>query len=211
MTLAPVSSVLSEFTGGDQPEIAMMIGVGVVKESDAVFFQYLGGEEKPRALMLPTSGRPLTYLKNVRLVDIGIEEEVGEFKSTKLNLFLESSAGNTVMLTSGLNTLWSQCVMTALMGLWNSYDLETAFTLNSWKGTSKMKPCFASIKIGQAKVSDTDMYNQLVELRGDRAKDKIEAVMRDSVEILKAALKTDSEVQPVEVQEVEELAGTNDF
>ena len=198
MTLAPVSSVLSEFTGGTQPDIAMMIGIGLVKESDAVFFQYLGEESKPMALTVPTSGRPLTYLRNVTLSGIEIAEEVGEFKSTKLNLYLESAQGNVVMLTSGLTTLWSQCVMTALMGLFNSYDLQTPFTLNSWKGTSKMRPCFASIKLGQAKVSDQMLYDQLKDLRADRATDKITAVMRDSVDILRAAL-TINDPQPVDV------------
>ena len=198
MTLAPVSSVLSEFTGGTQPDIAMMIGIGLVKESDAVFFQYLGEESKPMALTVPTSGRPLTYLRNVTLSGIEIAEEVGEFKSTKLNLYLESAQGNVVMLTSGLTTLWSQCVMTALMGLFNSYDLQTPFTLNSWKGTSKMRPCFASIKLGQAKVSDQMLYDQLKDLRADRATDKITAVMRDSVDILRAAL-TINHPQPVDV------------
>ena len=198
MTLAPVSSVLSEFTGGSQPDIAMMIGIGLVKESDAVFFQYLGEESKPMALTVPTSGRPLTYLRNVTLSGIEIAEEVGEFKSTKLNLYLESAQGNVVMLTSGLTTLWSQCVMTALMGLFNSYDLQSPFTLNSWKGTSKMRPCFASIKLGQAKVSDQMLYDQLKDLRADRATDKITAVMRDSVDILRAAL-TINDPQPVDV------------
>ena len=198
MTLAPVSSVLSEFTGGSQPDIAMMIGIGLVKESDAVFFQYLGEESKPMALTVPTSGRPLTYLRNVTLSGIEIAEEIGEFKSTKLNLYLESAQGNVVMLTSGLTTLWSQCVMTALMGLFNSYDLQTPFTLNSWKGTSKMRPCFASIKLGQAKVSDQMLYDQLKDLRADRATDKITAVMRDSVDILRAAL-TINDPQPVDV------------
>lgn len=198
MTLAPVSSVLSEFTGGTQPDIAMMIGIGLVKESDAVFFQYLGEESKPMALTVPTSGRPLTYLRNVTLSGIEIAEEVGEFKSTKLNLYLESAQGNVVMLTSGLTTLWSQCVMTALMGLFNSYDLQTPFTLNSWKGTSKMRPCFASIKLGQAKVSDQMLYDQLKDLRADRATDKITAVMRDSVDILRAALNM-NQPEPVDV------------
>ena len=198
MTLAPVSSVLSEFTGGSQPDIAMMIGIGLVKESDAVFFQYLGEESKPMALTVPTSGRPLTYLRNVTLSGIEIAEEVGEFKSTKLNLYLESAQGNVVMLTSGLTTLWSQCVMTALMGLFNSYDLQSPFTLNSWKGTSKMRPCFASIKLGQAKVSDQMLYDQLRDLRADKAKDKIDAVMRDSVDILRAALNM-NQPEPVDV------------
>ena len=102
------------------------------------------------------------------------------------------------MLTSGLTTLWSQCVMTALMGLFNSYDLQSPFTLNSWKGTSKMRPCFASIKLGQAKVSDQMLYDQLRDLRADKAKDKIDAVMRDSVDILRAALNM-NQPEPVDV------------
>ena len=103
-------------------------------------------------------------------------------------MYLESSAGNVVLVTSGLQTLWSQAVMCALMGLYNSYDLNTPFTLNSWKGDSKMRPCFASVKIGQAKVSDQMLYDQLKDLRADRATDKILATMRDSVEILRHAL-----------------------
>ena len=47
-----------------------------------------------------------------------------------------------------------------------------------------MKPCFASVKIGDAKVSDQMLYDQLRDLRADRAQDKITAAMRDSVEIL---------------------------
>ena len=91
--------------------------------------------------------------------------------------------------------------MTALMGLFNSYDLDTRFTLNSWKGTSKMRPCFASVKIGQTKVSDQMLYNQLSELRGDRATDKIAAAMRDSVDILRHALGNETEAVTVEVAE----------
>ena len=124
----------------------------------------------------------------MRLVGVDIAEDIGEFKSTKLNVYLESSAGNVVLVTSGLTTHWSQAVMTALMGLYNSYDLDTRFTLNSWKGTSKMKPCFANVKIGEAKVSDQMLYDQLSELRADRASDKILTVMRDSVDILRHAL-----------------------
>ena len=191
MTIAPSNtSVLTEFTGGSgmEQDIAMMIGVGVVKDSDAVFFQYLGNEQEPAALTIPTNGKPLTTLRNVRLVGIDIAEDVGAFKATKLNLFLESNQGNVVMLTAGLQTLWSQCMVTALSGLYQSYDLNTSFNLNSWKGTSMMRPCFASIKIGQEKISDQMLYDQLRELRADKAHDKVLAVMRDSVSILKAAL-----------------------
>ena len=51
-----------------------------------------------------------------------------------------------------------------------------------------MRPCFASVKIGTEKVSDQMLYDQLRELRADRASDKLLATMRDSVEILRHAL-----------------------
>ena len=213
MTIAPPSSALvTEFCGGSSNavsmDVAMMIGVGLVKDSDAVFFQYLGDDQTPRALTIPTSGKPVYKFQNVKLVGIDIAEDIGTFKSTKLNLYLESSAGNVVLVTSGLTTLWSQAVMCALMGLYNSYDLTTAFTLNSWKGTSAMKPCFASVKIGDAKVSDQMLYDQLKELRSDRANDKINAVMRDSVQILGHALSIDEAnvlVQPSDDLDVEDI------
>ena len=190
MTIAPSSALVAEFCGGTSSlmDVAMMIGVGLVKESDAVFFQYLDNDQKPRALMMPSSGKPVYQFQNVKLVGVDIAEDIGEFKSTKLNVYLESSAGTVVMVTSGLQTLWSQAVMCALMGLYNSYDLNTPFTLNSWKGDSKMRPCFASVKIGTDKVSDQMLYDQLKDLRADRASDKILATMRDSVEILRHAL-----------------------
>ena len=188
MTIAPVNtSVLAQFIGEVQDSYDMMIGIALVKESDAVFFEYQGDKQQPVPLML-SNGRPLTYLRNVRLAGISIAEDIGEFNSTKLNIILEAG-GKKVLVTSGLTTLWSQAVMTGLMGLFNSYDLDTAFTLNTWKGTSKMRPAFASIKLaGDVKVSDQMLYDQLCELRGDRATDKIKAVMRDSVEILAAGL-----------------------
>ena len=211
MTIAPTTSVLAEFTGGAQPDIAMMIGVGLVKESDAVFFQYMGDDQKPVALTIPSNGKPLTYLRGVKLADISIADDIGEFKSTKLNLILESGAGNRVMLTSGLTTLWSQAVICALMGLFNSYDLDTVFTLNSWKGTSKMRPTFASVKIGDAKVSDQMMYDQLRELRADRATDKLVAVMRDSVAILQHALRGEPVDVVVNEADVADVVETADF
>ena len=182
------SAVLAEFAGGQTTDVAMMIGIGLVKDSEAVFFQYLGEEQQPSALMMP-SGKPLTRLSNIKLAGIDIAEGVGEFKSTKLNLFLESNQGRIIMLTSGLTTIWSQCVITALMGMFNSYDLETPFVLDSWKGNSKMRPCFAAVRIGQNKVSDQMLYDQLADARSDRDKVKQEQIMRDSIEILNHAVK----------------------
>ena len=181
------ASILAEFTGGSSSDVSMMIGIGLVKDTDAVFFQYLGEEQTPSALTLP-SGKPLTRLAYVRLAGIDIAEDVGEFKSTKLNLFLESSQGRTVMLTSGLNTIWSQCVITALMGLFNSYDLDQPFTLDSWKGNSKMRPCFAAVRLGTTKVSDQMLYDQLADARSDRDSARVAKIMRDSIQILNHAV-----------------------
>lgn len=201
------SALLAEFVGGQTPEIAMMIGIGVVKDSDAVFFQYMGDDQQPNALMLPVSGKPLTRLANVKLSGIDIAEGVGEFNSTKLNLFLQSSQGKTVMLTSGLTTIWSQCIITALMGMFETGNLSLAFQLDSWKGNSKMRPCFAAIRSGDVKMSDQDLYDQLAEARSDRNKEKVEAIMRDSVSILKHAISP----QEVEVAIVDTVTEQGDF
>ena len=37
-----------------ESSVDMMIGIGLVKDTDAVFFQYLGEEQQPAALMLPS-------------------------------------------------------------------------------------------------------------------------------------------------------------
>jgi len=190
------SALLAEFSGGGTTDVAMMIGIGLVKDSEAVFFQYLGEEQTPSALMMP-SGRPLTRLANVTLAGIDVADDIGEFKSTKLNLFLQSSQGRVVMLTSGLTTIWSQCVLNALMGLYQSYDLDTPFQLDSWKGTSKMRPCFAAIRIGSQKVSDQELYNMLTDARSDGDKAKVEQLLRNAVTMLREGLGV---TEPVDVQ-----------
>jgi hypothetical protein len=192
------SSVVAEL-GGSSSDVEMMIGVGLVKDSDAVFFQYLGEEQQPQALVLP-SGKPCTRMANVRLASISIADEVGEFNSTKLNLTIETSAGRKLLLTSGLTTLWSQCIITSLMGLFNSYNLDAPFQIDTWKGTSKMRPCFGAIRQEGAKVTDQMMYDQLRDLRADGAKDKLVATLRDAVEILNNAV-TGGPVEEVTVKE----------
>ena len=181
------TSIVAELGGSSSNNVEMMIGVGLVKDSDAVFFQYLGDEQTPTALVMP-SGKPCTRMANVRLVGISVADDIGEFNSTKLNLFLETSAGRQLLITSGLQTIWSQCVITSLMGLFNSYNLDQPFVLDTWKGNSKMRPCFAAIRQGNVKVSDQMMYDQLRDLRADGATDKLKTVMRDAVEILNNAV-----------------------
>ena len=207
---ALVADIVSDLGGQSGSSVEMMIGIGLVKDSDAVFFQYLGEEQQPSALMLP-SGKPCTRMANVRLTGLSIADGIGEFNSTKLNIFISTSAGRELMLTSGLTTIWSQCVITSLMGLFNSYNLGEPFTLDTWKGTSKMRPCFAAIRQDNVKVSDQMMYDQLRDLRADGAKDKLNAVLRDAVEILNGAV-TGGAVQPVDVAvENEQITEHPDF
>jgi|TARA_B100002052_G_scaffold291340_1_gene311189 hypothetical protein len=179
--------------GGQQSDVSMMIGVGVNKDSDAVFFMYRGDDQEPVALTIPTSGKPLTRLGNVKVTGINIAEDVGSFKSTKLNLFLTTNTGTVILVTSGLTTLWSQCVLTGLMGAFNTGNLEFALTLDTWKGNSKMKPCFAAIRSGDLKMTDTDLYEQLKEARSDRDNKKVETILRDCVSILSHSISLSDE------------------
>ena len=34
------ADITAEFIGGEQSDVSMMVGIGIVKDSDAVFFQY---------------------------------------------------------------------------------------------------------------------------------------------------------------------------
>jgi len=95
------------------------------------------------------------------------------------------------------------------MGLFNSYNVDEAFTLDTWKGTSKMRPCFAAVRQGGIKVSDQMMYNQLRDLRADSATDKVIAVMRDAIDILNQAV-TGGEVDEAIVT-VEQTVTTEEF
>ena len=191
-----------------ESSVDMMIGIGLVKDTDAVFFQYLGEEQQPAALMLP-SGKPCTRLPHITVTGIDIAEEVGQFKSTKLNLFVTSSAGRTVMLTSGLSTLWSQCVLTGLLAVFNEYGLDKPLTIDSWKGTSKLRPCFAAIRQGTTKMSDQTMYDALVDARADRDKVRVETLLRDAVAVLKTALGI--QTASVEVESSDEPLVKGDF
>jgi len=182
-----ISALVTEFSGGAASDISMMIGVGLIKDTDAVFFQYLGEGVEPMALV-QNSGRPLTRLGNVKLAGISVADDIGEFNSTKLNVILESSAGTQVLVTSGLTTIWSQCIINGLMAMFNGGDLTCPFNLDTWKGNSKMKPCFGGVRVGQTKMSDNDLYEQLRDARTDGNKQLVETIMRDSVQILSHAL-----------------------
>jgi len=160
---APVVDILAEFTGGTSSEYSMMIGVGLQKDSDAVFFRYMD-DGTPEALLNRANGKPIQTFKGVRVVELSIAEEVGTFKATKLNMIIEGTEGTKVLITSGLITLWSK------------------------KGDQGLRPCFANIYIDGERISDNKMYEDLRDARSDRDTKLQERIMRDAIEIISAEI-----------------------
>ena len=73
------------------------------------------------------------------------------------------------MLTSGLTYhLVSVCTHWSLEALITDGDVTQPIVLDSWKGTSKMKPCFAAVRQAGTKLSNTEMYEELAAARSVR-------------------------------------------
>jgi hypothetical protein len=203
MTITPanndVNALVADVSTGDVT-VDFMFGVGLVKDSEAVFFQYVGDNATPQALV-QANGKPVTRIGNVYLSGISIVEDFGEFNQTKLNIFLKTQQGASVMLTSGLTTIWSQCLLTSLQGLVNDSSVSSLISIDSWKGTSKMRPCFAAIRNGQTKVTCNDTYSLFVEARANRDSQAKEAIARNVVANVQALL--DGEVEELTVTQPE--------
>ena len=199
--LAESSAIVAELvSGGEAPEINMMIGVGVVKESEAVLFHYVGNEEPPQALMHPRTGNPLTRLSNVKLVGLDIAKNIGTENATKLNVILELGNGNTLLVTSGIQTWWSQCVMAGLFGLFQNGLITESFNLDTYRGKMGRKPIFASIRCADV-YSDKDLYAVLLADRKSKAWESYEQTMSTIVAELNKAFNAASVPQD-EVKEV---------
>lgn len=210
MTIAtsPVQTVdsaalVAEFGGSSSTNVDVMIGVGLVKDSEAVFFQYIGDDNK-QALMQP-NGKPVTSIHPVTVTGIAVTEPLGEFNQVKLNLFLRTQGGTNVMLTSGLNTMWSQCITTCLMGLYSQNSLNSLIKLDTYKGKSSKGACFASMYNNGNKVTSDAMYQDLAEARQSRNYSEVERLQRQAVEVLSAAF-NETAMQPAEV-----VVEANDF
>ena len=184
MTIISTSSnaLLSELSGGVAPQVDYMFGIGLVKESDAVYFQYLGDDSKEAFVY--QNGKPVTRFPNVRITGLSIGEDIGEFNQTKLNVFIETQQGSSIMLTSGLTTLWSKCMITGLMGLFVQDSLNSIINIDTWKGTSKLKPCFAAVRKNGIKVVNEEIKEQLNE--ADKAEK--EQIIRDCVALISEAV-----------------------
>jgi hypothetical protein len=199
--LAESSAIVAELvSGGEAPEINMMIGVGVVKDSEAVLFHYVGKEELPQALIHPSTGNPLKRLSNIKLVGLDIAKNIGTENATKLNVILELGNGNKVLVTSGIQTWWSQCVMAGLFGLFQNGLLTESFNLDSYRGKTGRRPIFASIRCPEL-YSDKELYAILMSDRKSKAWESYEQTMATIVSDLNKALNA-APVQQDEVKEV---------
>ena len=203
MTITPanndVNALVADLSSGDV-SVDFMFGVGLVKDSEAVFFQYVGESATPQALV-QANGKPVTRIGNVFLTGISVVDNFGEFNQTKLNVFLKTQQGASVMLTSGLTTIWSQCLLTSLQGLVNADAVSSLISIDSWKGTTKMRPCFAAIRNGQTKVTCNDTYALFSDARAARDAQAKETIARNVVANVQAHL--DGEVEDVTVAQPE--------
>lgn len=184
------ASIIADISsGGAAPTVDVMIGIGLQKDSEAVFFQYVG-DDQTQALVYD-SGKPVTRIGNVYLTGLSIADDVyaeAGFSGSKLNVFVETQQGRSIMITSGLTTIWSQCLLTSLQGLSDSDSLGHLIAIDTWKGNSKMKPCFAAVRDGAVKVSSDVMYQALADARADRDRAKTEALLRDTVDVINAQI-----------------------
>lgn len=206
------SAIVAELGGQSSTEVSVMIGIGLVKDSDAVYFQYVG-DDKTQALV-KDNGSPLTRISPVRFTGVSIADDVYQgsgFSGSKLNVFFETQQQRVVMLTAGLTTIWSQCILGGLLSLAREGSLDCLVSVDTWKGNSKMKPCFAGIRNNGQKVTDKGLKSELSDARADRDYQKVEKILRDTVEILSAAVSTEAvEVtvdQPISNRELAVVAG----
>ena len=194
-TTNPAADLLAEFGGHDAAsDVALMIGINRDKASEAPFSQYLG--DKDSVALLDGRGRPQKAFEPVTLTGIDIAREVGEFKIDKLNLFLTSSAGTTVMITSILPNAasqgwFAQSVLGGLLGLLEEGLISQPFCLEAYKGNRGNRPVFGTIKThsgynGQ-KYSSQRFYDDCRENSNDRS--EITRLCTEAVEDLKAAIR----------------------
>ncbi len=183
------SALVAEFAGSSSTSYDILVGIGLVKDSDAVFFQYKGDDQK-EALM-QSNGKPVTRIYPVQITGVKIEENPyanSGFSGTKLNIEFTTQGGRTVCLTSGLTTMWSQCMITSLCGLMNQQGLGHLVAIDTWKGDSKYGTCFASIRDNGIKVSDQAVYDTLKDARATKNFELRDQVLRDSVAVLQGSL-----------------------
>lgn len=198
MTLAPSGnlSIVDQLCAGattQASEVACFIGVAAEKDNrDAVYFQYVGEKE--------TKALPSNTLFNVRFTGLSVADDVydGDFVGDKLNVYLETQNGETVMLTSGLCTWWSRSIITAIQVLAEAESMHSLVNISSYyKGMA----CFATVYNNNNRVTSDSMFktwndlnapmkkpNKPSELERVQNRAQVAEIMRDSVAILSQAM-----------------------
>ena len=100
MTTSAISvdtaAIVAEFGGQSNTLADIMIGVGVVKDSEAVYFKYEGDDET--TALMQANGKPVTRIGNVVLTGLTIDDEVYKdagFEGSKLNVMLMTQQGRS--------------------------------------------------------------------------------------------------------------------
>ena len=206
------SALVADFGQSSSSTYDVLVGIGLDKTSDAVFFQYKGDEQK-EALM-QKNGKPVSRIYPVQITGVKIEENPyanSGFTGCKLNIEFTTQGGKVVCLTSGLTTMWSQCMLVCLSGLMNQNALNHLVAIDSWKGDSKYGTCFAAIRDNGIKVTDQALYDTLVVRRAIKNKDekqqRLEEVLRDTVSVLQGTF----DMEVIEVQEIPALVQEENF
>ena len=148
-----------------------LIGVNLDKQA-AIFFRYLGNEQKEYE-PLYIDGKPWCVLDGYTIQAIWIEYEVGEYKQTKLNIVLMPPTGGRLRFTSGYDSLWSFCLLSALSSMSRDEITSTQLTFNNWRGTSRNKPCFVSIKCNDSLKKNYSDYEELKDLKNQNMQSEL--------------------------------------
>ena len=181
--------VLSKTFAGDMQqdtaplaEDLFLYGVQIVKGHPAILHRYLGVEQTEP--LLHANGDPINKLPGLRLVGIKIAPNVyDQFpEQEKLNITVESDNGHEATITSGLTTFWSQCILQGLSALHEEFLLDQPFTLESWWGSSKMRPAFCCIRHNGRKLRHDRLYASFRNAANDGAKAEIVHLMVEQLQ-----------------------------
>ncbi len=197
------SALVAELGGSSHDAVDYMIGIGLIKDSEAVYFQYAGDDNKV-ALMQP-NGKPVTRIGPVLVTGITVKDNAyadSGFQGDKVNVFLQTQSGLNLMITTGLTTMWAQCFVTALMGMFAADCLNSLVNVDTYKGSSKLGVYFANVRNNGNKMTSNALYEDFAAARADRDKALVEKLMRDSIAVVNTALSETHTVEDVVVNEV---------
>tara|TARA_R100001082_G_scaffold308_1_gene153 strand:+ start:11825 stop:12544 length:720 start_codon:yes stop_codon:yes gene_type:complete len=178
-------SVFAEFIDQENNQTyGPLIGIGLKGPNNpGIYFEYCG--ETQRKALLNSDGTPIKILSNVRLVDLDVKRNIGDNNSTKLNVTLSPPSKNIFTLTTTLTSYWSIYAIAAFTALLDEGCLDCPIQLSSFRGTSKYKPMFASIKLGNKVMKDEYLIKLFKDMKQAGEIDKCEEMLADQVNMIR--------------------------